>query len=321
MTKRRAGSRRVALVTESRYERPESVDEYVKNIIEEDRLLRASLAAVGIESERVAWSRPDVDWAGYDAAILRTPWDYWDHYEAFAAWLDHVAAKTLLLNDLKTLRWNVDKHYLADLEREGVAITPTRFVEQGEDVSLGAVLAECGWEQAVLKPAVSGAARETHRIDGDVAELEPTFRRLVQQEAMLVQPFLADVLVAGEVTVMAVDGETCHAVRKRPKPGDFRVQDDHGGTVEHHEPADDELALARQALAACDPLPLYGRVDMLRDATGQSGDHGARTCRPGALVSISPADDGSLRGCARASAGCVIPLLVRTRIVRWRSTA
>jgi glutathione synthase/RimK-type ligase-like ATP-grasp enzyme len=53
------------------------------------------------------------------------------------------------------------------------------------------------------------------------------------------------------------------------KPGDFRVQDDHGGTVHEYQPTQEQIALAERAVAACRPRPVYGRVDLIRDNDGR----------------------------------------------------
>jgi glutathione synthase/RimK-type ligase-like ATP-grasp enzyme len=118
----------------------------------------------------------------------------------------------------------------------------------------------------VIKPAVSGAARHTYRIDARTAAAhESIFAELLEREAMLVQPFLPSIVVDGEITLVVIDGHVTHGLRKRAKPGDFRVQDDHGGTVHPHQPSAEEVELAERAIAACDPSPIYGRVDMVRD--------------------------------------------------------
>ena len=43
--------------------------------------------------------------------------------------------------------------------------------------------------------------------------------------------FLPHVIESGEKSLIWIDGEVTHGVLKRAKSGDFRVQDDHGGTV------------------------------------------------------------------------------------------
>jgi glutathione synthase/RimK-type ligase-like ATP-grasp enzyme len=82
---------------------------------------------------------------------------------------------------------------------------------------------------------------------------------------MLLQPFLPSVLSQGEVSLILIAGKVSHAIRKTPREGDFRVQDDHGGQVYAHTPCTEEIAFAEAAVAACVVTPLYARVDVLRD--------------------------------------------------------
>ncbi|MFO0824011.1 MAG: hypothetical protein U0792_13015 [Gemmataceae bacterium] len=100
-------------------------------------------------------------------------------------------------------------------------------------------------------------------------EHQPLLETLLAQEAMLVQPFQDDVARTGEDTLMVFGGRYTHAVRKVAKPGDFRVQDDHGGTVHEYQPTQEQIELAERAVAACQPRPVYGRVDLIRDNNGR----------------------------------------------------
>ncbi len=262
----------VALLTDRRYtaETADPGDWYLGNILADDSLLRAALARRGLSSARVDWADPAVDWARFGCAVFRTTWDYFERYAEFAAWLDRAARLTRLCNPLSTVRWNGDKHYLADLEARGVPVVPSHFVERGSGRTLQSVLHETGWDEAVMKPCVSGAARHTYRVSrATAAHHEPTLAALLEAESMIVQPFQADVSRTGEDTLMVFGGRYSHAVRKAPKAGDFRVQDDHGGTVRAHEPTREQIELAERAAAACAPVPVYGRVDMVRDNAGR----------------------------------------------------
>lgn len=259
----------LALLTEGRYERPRVASEYVANVLEEDRLLAAALAARGIDATRIDWARADADWARFDGGVFRTTWDYFERFAEFSRWLDAIEPRTRLWNPAATIRWNADKHYLADLDRRGVPVVPTVFVERGAHTGLAELMRAHGFDRAVLKPAVSGAARHTYVVErGGEAPHEPLFRALVDAEAMLLQPFQRDVVARGELAIVVIDGTCTHAVRKLAKPGDFRVQDDHGGTAHAERAGDDELALAARAVAACDPAPLYARVDVVRTNDG-----------------------------------------------------
>jgi glutathione synthase/RimK-type ligase-like ATP-grasp enzyme len=217
----------------------------------------------------VDWADPQVDWARYDAAVLRTTWDYYERIDEFLAWLPRVSAATRLLNPPALVTWNLDKRYLLDLAGAGLPMAPTRVIPTSDTTPLRALLADTGWPEAVIKPCVSGAARLTYRLSPATADaVDATLAPHRAREAFLLQPFLPRVLDEGEVTLVVLDGTVTHAVRKRAKPGDFRVQDDHGGTVHPHEPTPDEIDVAVRAMATARPSPVYGRVDLVRADDG-----------------------------------------------------
>lgn len=262
----------VALLTDRRYTAPVAApdDWYLANILADDALLGAALARRGLTSARVDWADPAVDWSRFRVGVFRTTWDYFDRRDEFRGWLDRVAAVTQICNPVDVVLHNMDKHYLAELEAVGVPVVPSRFLERGARCDLGAVLAATGWSEAVVKPCVSGAARHTYRMSrGNAAALDAVVGPLLAQEAFLVQPFLASVPLQGEDSLMLFGGRLTHAVRKLAKPGDFRVQDDHGGTVTGCAPAAEQIELARRAVSALQPAPAYGRVDMARDDAGR----------------------------------------------------
>ena len=68
--------------------------------------------------------------------------------------------------------------------------------------------------------------------------------------AVMVQPFVPEVLAEGEWSLVFLGGRFSHAVRKRPRGGDFRVQSEHGGLTESAVPADVHYARAADALLA-----------------------------------------------------------------------
>ena len=100
----------------------------------------------------------------------------------------------------------------------------------------------------------------------------------------MLQPFLGSVVTQSELSLIVIGGHCTHAVRKIAKPGDFRVQDDHGGTVQPHTPSVDEIAFAEHAVAACPQSPLYARVDAVRDDSGGAFADGAGTRGAGVVL-------------------------------------
>jgi glutathione synthase/RimK-type ligase-like ATP-grasp enzyme len=260
----------ILLLTESRYENPVNPNWYAEQILAEDRILGEALGRRGLKTRRVDWARKDFDWSDAHFAMFRTTWDYFNRFAEFSEWLERASRQTQLVNDPELIRWNMDKHYLGDLEQRGVRIVPTRFVEAGERVTLQDLHRETGWAETVLKPAVSGAGRHTYRLNADnLAAHEPIFQQLLAAEAMLLQPFQKSIVEVGEKTLMLMDGQFTHAVLKKAKAGEFRVQDDFGGTVESYAPTRAEIEFAEAVFAVCDPAPLYGRVDLVADNHGK----------------------------------------------------
>jgi len=257
----------LVLLTDDRWDGPVADTAISRQLLREDALLLLACRDAGLRAERVAWSDPGFDWGSTRAAIFRSTWDYSHRAGEFAAWLGRASAATRLINDVATVRWNMDKRYLLEFAQFGVPIVPTQLVERGGRLDLGAHVAE--WSDVIVKPAISGAARETWRIDAaNLAERTPQIERLLAAESLLVQPFRHEIVVAGELSIVVIDGRVSHAVQKRPKPGDFRVQDDHGGHVVPHKPTAKQLDFALRAVAAAPGEPLYARVDFIETLSG-----------------------------------------------------
>lgn len=260
----------VTLLTDHRYVAPEAPNAYVQNILLEDGLVKKALERKGLKVARKDWADPDVDWSRTRLALFRTTWDYFHRFAEFSAWLDRVESMTTLVNPIDQIRWNMDKRYLLELEAKGVHICQTKLLEAGTRTSLETLHRELGWQETVLKPAVSGGGRHTYRLHPDnYLAHEAVFQQLLAKEALLLQPFQQNIATKGELSLILIDGHYSHAVLKIAKPGDFRVQDDFGGSVHGYTPSVEEIRFAEAAIAACRPQPLYARVDMATDNSGQ----------------------------------------------------
>lgn len=260
----------VTILTAEAYLSPTAPDWYVDQILLEDRLVREALERRGLLVHRMDWTSTTFDWSTTRAVLFRSVWDYTNRYDDFRRFLDRASQQTRFINPLQTILWNLDKHYLRDLGARGISVPRTIYIEQGDPRSLLEVFTSSGFTDAILKPAMSAGARHTYRITAEnIHSHEAVFASLTAAEAMMLQPFLHSVLTEGEVTLMVMGGRYTHAIRKRAKEGDFRVQDDFGGTVHAYTPTADEIAFAERTVAACEPLPLYARVDILRDDAGQ----------------------------------------------------
>lgn len=260
----------VLVLTEQRYISPTETDVYIDNVLLEDQLVVDALQRIGLKSKRVDWADPTIDWSDTETVLFRTTWDYFDQYPAFQKWMSATEKVTKMINPSETIRWNLDKHYLIDLKRNGINIPETLVIEKGDVRTLNDLMNETGWKDLILKPCISGGAKNTFRLNRtNVAEHETQFKELISEEAFMIQPTQHYVLKEGELSLMVFGGTYTHAVKKIAKAGDFRVQDDWGGTVHLYEPSAEEIAFAEQTAKAVEPVPAYARVDIIRDNDGQ----------------------------------------------------
>ena len=260
----------VVILTDSRYVLLDNPSDYEQNILDEDNYIKEALEEEGLIVKRKSWDDQNYDWAKASFLLFRTTWDYFDRYEEFSSWLSRVSNYCDLLNPKSIISWNIDKHYLIDLEEKGIHCAATQFIEIGSDKTLSEIQKQYHWQEMVLKPCVSGGAWHTYKFSAnDLPKYEVILKSLIEKNAMMLQPFQKNIVEKGEISMMVMGGKYTHAVIKMAKKGDFRVQDDFGGTVALYEPSNDEIAFAESAVAACNVLPAYARVDIFEDNEGK----------------------------------------------------
>lgn len=237
----------------------------------DDDLAYQPLAALSWQTEAIPWSRPGVAWASYDAVVIRSTWDYAASAERFLATLAAMEQSgALLLNDLQTVRWNLDKTYLRDLAERGVPIVPTAWRERLQPGELAGLFDETGDDEIVVKPVVGAGAIGAFRLQrGDLPrELTDEVERHYADRALMAQPFLRTITSEGEYSLFYFNGEYSHAIQKIPKPGDFRVQEEYDSQIlSIAAPAELRAAGDRAVAAIGEPL-LYARVDLVRANEG-----------------------------------------------------
>ncbi len=232
-----------------------------------DALLADALRSRGATVQHAAWNAVDPATQDGQLLVLRSTWDYFLRFAEFTDWLSRCeAAGVSLQNPVPLVRWNMDKGYMRDLAAAGVAMPDTLWFSPGERVDLEAVMSSRGWDEAVVKPRVSGTAHGTHRVRRG-ASLTRAEWAPIEAAGAMVQAFVPEV-TQGEWSLVYVGGTYSHSVRKVPKAGEFRVQRDFGGTVERGTPSSAARALARASLAASPSAAVYARVDILETAAG-----------------------------------------------------
>jgi hypothetical protein len=251
------GSRRVALVTC----RHPALLPYLPGV---DAGLAEALGGFGFETETPSWDDPAVDWAAFDVIVLRTTWDAVYTPDAFVAWARRCSAVSPLWNGAPVVAWNIHKRYLLELEAAGVPIVQTVLCEAGSSASLHSLMRGLGTQQAVVKPAIDAGGERLMTVTGTNAPAgEKHLAELLASGDVLIQPFLTSVLTAGEVSVVALNGDIRYAVRKRPATGEIRIHPEYGGLVEQVPLTNELRHLASRALAVVKLDWMYARVDLL----------------------------------------------------------
>lgn len=229
---------------------------------EDHPALVEALSALGVDAAPAVWDDPGVDWASYDLVVVRSTWDYAERRDLFLSWAESLPR---VLNPLAVLRWNTDKHYLRELEREAVPVVQTRFVEPGATF-------EPPGGRYVVKPAVSAGSRHSASYEsGEDARSHVTHLHRMGRTVMI-QPYLDAVLEQGETALIYLGGTYSHTVKKaallRPgtTPGDalYLAEDMRPATptASERDVADGALrALASNSL-------LQARVDLLPTGEG-----------------------------------------------------
>ncbi len=256
----------VILLTESCYENPKDIDQYVQNVITEDGLVKNALEDLGCKVKIVPWDKKDFNWSTAHVAIFRTTWDYFHRFKEFHKWLISVKEKIKLVNSYEHIMWNLDKHYLKELSEKNINIPSSHFIPKETKSLLSEIMNQTNWNKIVLKPTISGAARHTFKISKDqVSNYEDEFKNLIKHEDFMIQEFQENIITKGEISFMIFGGKYSHAVQKMAKKGDFRVQDDFGGSVNQYQANQEEISFAENVIAALENQPTYARVDVIWD--------------------------------------------------------
>lgn len=238
-------------------------------ITADDQPLAEALQARGVDVIPIPWTELD-PYAVLDSPpiLLRSTWDYHRLPTMFRSWLQALEdSGRRTWNPPAVARGNIDKIYLKDLEAGGVAIPKTRWLDAIDAVSIDRALDEAQWAKAVLKPRIAATAYGTFLIERGTPlsdeQLAPA-----RASGALLQELIPEVVQRGEMSLIYLDGAFSHAVIKRAKAGDFRVQKDFGGQVAVTTPAPAVLAFANDVMTRVPSNCIYARVDVVESARG-----------------------------------------------------
>ena len=244
----------------------------------ESEYLKQAIEKRGIEAKMVAWNDPKVEWSKADLCIIRTPHDYFLDVPSFLAWTKLVEDYTTLWNSCEVVEWDSNKGYLLELQENRVPVPPTLFVEHKSNVSLDALLVDAGWNEFIIKPAVSIGAWGAKRYEIGDSEAQKHLDNVLingyehvhartgqlwnlESGDAILQEFIPEIMTMGEASLVYFGGEFSHTVKKIPADGEFRVHDVYGGQVLAYDASDEERRVAEMGLRALDMETQYARID------------------------------------------------------------
>ncbi|TWW09767.1 hypothetical protein E3A20_11010, partial [Planctomyces bekefii] len=185
-----------------------------------------------------------------------------------------------------------------ELEQAGHTIVPTLWLESPSATELARLTDYWNTPEAVVKPLIGANADNAFRLPADAAP------HLLQQAAAafrnttaLAQPFIQSVLHTGEYSLIFFNGKYSHAVLKTPKKGDFRVQEEHGGSICSVQPAPDIIACAERSLQSCPQPLLYARADIVLLPSGQPAIMEIELIEPSLYLSFDPQSPARFADC------------------------
>jgi glutathione synthase/RimK-type ligase-like ATP-grasp enzyme len=254
---------------------------------DDDAPLVPALAERGVVAEPVVWDDPAVDWSVYDLVLIRSTWDYTDRPREFLEWTRRVEESTRLINPASAVAWNIDKSYQRTLERAGLPIVPTIWLDPERNFDSRSIHTRFpAFGDFVIKPTISAGSRDTGRYSaGETPSraLAITHAKSLLQAGrhVMLQRYLRQVDTVGETAIVFVDGVFSHAVRKAPLlDGPFRapttpsvlykeeVMSARDASPAEREVAERVMAALPDLVPGVDGPLVYARVDLIPDDAG-----------------------------------------------------
>ena len=236
--------------------------EKLPNLNPEDQKIIPALAKHNIEASAVIWSDKTINWTDFDYLIFRNTWDYFEKESEFKIWLDHIEKQGIkTLNPIEVIKHNIHKFYLRDLEKQGISILPTVFMNKTDTLNLAEVLPS-HWKKAVIKPAFSAGSYLTEVFEVfQIQAINEKYKSIAAEKELLLQEFMPEIQTLGETSFIFFNKKFSHAVNKKPVDGDFRVQSLFGGKYTLVQPSAELIEKAQKVVNTFQEKLLYARVD------------------------------------------------------------
>lgn len=208
----------------------------------------------------------EIDWRlcaprEFDLLLVRTTWDYVRNEAEFIAFLQQAQTVTPIENAPEIITWNLSKRYLKGLIDQGLPVIPSVFVDR--PTPLLEAFDALAVDEVVLKPVVGAGGFGQRRLTRqDIAPGETL------PPDLFAQPLIPEIRTFGEISMIFVDGQFSHALRKIAAPDEYRIQVIHGGRSEVYHPTPSEIATAQAFVDALPAPALACRVDLVPHGEG-----------------------------------------------------
>ena len=229
-----------------------------RGYVGDDHALIAELAKLGVTPLERPWTAGLSGITAADTLVIRAIWDYHLRPQEFVTWLDEVRRiGCRMINSEALIRWNHRKTYLKELAQKGIATPETFFFRSAEEFASNAP--RLAHAEYVVKPVISASAHRTARVAAaDVAKAANDFA----ETEFMIQEFLPEI-ADGEWSLLCIDQEFTHAVRKVPASGEFRSQRDFGAKQEAGTPPQSAITQGKRILTFLLESAAYARIDFV----------------------------------------------------------
>ncbi len=227
-----------------------------------DQQLIPELAKHNIAASAVIWNDKTINWTDFDYLIFRNTWDYFEKENEFNLWLDQIEKLGIkTLNPIEVIKQNKHKFYLREMEKNGIQIIPTIFIDKTPNLNLSELIPS-HWRKAIIKPAFSGGAYQTSVFEvSDIDKINEEYKVIASEKELLLQEFMPEIQTLGETSLIFFNKKFSHAVNKKPIEGDFRVQSQFGGKYNLTQPSQELIEKAQKVMNTFPEKLLYARVD------------------------------------------------------------
>lgn len=205
----------------------------------DDQIAVNDLRKNGYHISPVVWGGPISKLKNFQLIIVRSPWDYMDNDENKSKFMDWIKrleqSGILVVNPSHFMQWLLDKHYLRDLDEQGVHTIPTHYLEPHSRLDLKHTLAEKGG--FILKPCISAAGIGLMHIQSmdDALHYQEEIDIRLKHTAYMLQDFIPEIKNKGEWSLVFLGGRYSHAVHKKPGENSIFVHAERGGSLSFSE--------------------------------------------------------------------------------------